>query len=340
MKQSKNKNLPKKSITRRLNKKSVGKFYKKDCRDVYKILLLLKNKHYGASISRMLKIPQRTVSYKINKMIDSGFIKLSIEDGGKFYDITEKGEKFLKNRHSSIHRQLSRYGGGNSKTRMHRLNVKFDIIKDNPGAIFDTENNLKNWIQKYTRISYPIGVTIQKNPKSIVLMFHTFESTTTRTMSDFMNYVLKGITITYHILKSKYGITIDFMSGEIIDQHIANERPDLKDKIDNNKTTTVNLNRKLSGLFKSKMDAKAWIDFSEGLPDIETNDLQYEEKLIEMPENIDVIRNQLRGYAPRMLAIENTMLYIASSINKLSENMVKLTNLYEKSVNNKNEKKT
>lgn len=250
----------------------------------YKILLLLKEGQYASKISRQLNMPKSTVKDYIKRLLDNGLIKLDVESGAKFYRLTKAGHIYL----SQYLGRVSRYHRGLGKTRLHRLNIKFPITKDNPNAKFGKEHNMTNWIQRYTKINYPIGITLQKNAdKSIVAMFHEFETEKSRTFTDFFNHVMRGVYYVYYHLKERYDIEVNAFGIEVIDQHIANERPDLDGKLDDKKKTTISLNRKAQSYFPANFDSKAWIDFSKGIMEIETNDLLYEERLLLMPENVD-----------------------------------------------------
>ncbi len=261
---------------------------KKSWRLPYKILLLVKDKHYSSSIARLLKIPRTTCDYQIRSLTNNGFIKLDLKDSANFYKLTKKGYEFVRDYRC----QLSRYHRDQGKNRLHRLNVKFKILEDNEKVSFDSEHEMNNWIQKYTRLNFPIGITIQKNTdKSIVAMFHEFETDKSRTFTDFFNHVMRGTFYVYNILKEKYGILIDVSSAETTDQHIANERPDLTGKLDDKKKTTLGLNRKAKSYFPFKKGARAWLDYSKGMPEVETNDFLYEERLLMMPETVQAIND-------------------------------------------------
>lgn len=271
--------------------------FKKIRRYHYKILILIKKGSYAEKISRQTKTPVSTVKDRIRMLLDNGFVKVDVKSSATFYKLTKKGYEVIKAYNAGFSRYLRQ-----KKNRLHRLNVKFPILEDNKEAKFDREHKLNNWIQKYTTLSFPIGVTIKKTSKSIIAMFHEFETDNTRTLTDFFNHVMKGTNYVYYYCMKRLDIRIDIFNGEVIDQHLVNEMPELKGKIEESKTTTLSLNRKAKSFFKTKINAKAWIDHSKGMPEIETNDFLYEEKLLAMPENMEALRKEL---TPAVIELRN-----------------------------------
>ncbi len=251
----------------------------------YKLLLCLKKGMYEAQISRQLKTPRQTMHNRIKRLIDIGLIKIDVKTSCTLYKITRLGYISL----SSYNAQLSRYLRGKDKTRMHRLNIKFKITDNNLKAKFDKNYKINNWIQSYTSIKFPIGITLKKTTKSIIVMFHEFETKKSRCLTEFFQHVMRGTTYAYYYLKKEHKITIDIFSGIVTDQHLINESPEFEKKIDKNKTTVMELARISKSVFPTEIKAKAWIDHSKGLPEIETNDFLYEEKLLMMPEYTEKI---------------------------------------------------
>ena len=80
---------------------------------------------------------------------------------------------------------------------------------------------------------------------------------------------------------------IDVDKAVIVNQHIANVSDVLSKVSSKSRQVQVNLNRKAVSALNT-LDQEAWakIDWSKGRPEIETNDLAYEEKLLLMPEKV------------------------------------------------------
>lgn len=257
----------------------------------YKLLILIKQGKYQAEICRQLNLPKSTVNSRIKRLEAYGFITTDIRTTCHIYKLTKKGYLYLRD----YKYELSRYPRQRSIIkRLHRLNIKFPILQDNPNVKFDKEYELNNWIQKFVRLSFPISVTIKKTPKSVIAMFHQFETDRRTALTDFFNHVFRGAYYVYYYMMKKHNVIIDMGHVEMLDQHIANQRPDLQGKLDKRKTYTLDLGRKSKSFFETDLNAKAWIDRSRGLPEIETNDMFYEEKLLTMPETLHDLNNELK----------------------------------------------
>lgn len=154
-------------------------------------------------------------------------------------------------------------------------------------ASFGKEVKINNWIKKYSVIKFPIGVTIEKTPKNVIAHFHQFSTDQAKFLTDFYQWIFKGISYVAYYLQKEKGIRIDIVAGEIVNEHIANERPDLDKVLPEGRVVSIKTGRKGQSIFPMKQDSKAWIDASLGHKEIETNDMLYEEKLLAMPETLD-----------------------------------------------------
>ena len=258
-------------------------------RYTYKLLLAIKKGEYPAQIARHLKTPENTIKSRIKRLIKIKYIKEDLRTCFVIYRLLPKGYNYIKRYNDDI----SRYLRGKNKTRLHRLNIKFPITDNNLKVTLQKSYSLNNWIQEYSKVVFPIGITIKRTPKSIIAMFHEFETTRGQALTDFFSHIFRGTYYLYYYLKKEKGITIDIFEGILTDQHLVNESPELKDIVDKKKTTMIDLARKAKSVFPTIIGAKAWLDHSKGLPEIETNDFLYEEKLLLMPENIEKLANTL-----------------------------------------------
>lgn len=253
----------------------------------YKILQCIKKKMYASQIARQLSVKRTTIDYRINRLHAKGLIEMEVYSSCKLYKLTNEGNIYIEKY------KMPKTSLPTKKSRLHTLFVKFPILKDNPNAKWDRVNrSFKNWVPKYTTVTFPIGITIKKTPKSVILCFHEFETARNRSFTDFFNWVMRGTNYAYYYLMNKQGIKIDVFNGEVTHQHIGNEEPDMQG--DPKIKTTVGLKRKAQSFYPTDIKAKAWFDKSKGPWDWETNDLLYQERLLLMPENVHVIARQLQ----------------------------------------------
>jgi len=263
------------------SKKQSKKFYKKSFTLAYRILLRIKKGMYQEQIARQLKLPTQNIYYHIRKLEKKGYIKSILRTSSKIYTITEEGKEFLKSIKQSKKFSLS---VKEKNTRLHNLSIKFPILKDNPHATFDRKTSINNWVKKYTTITFPVGITIEKTPRHVIAHFHQFQTRQKRFATDFFTHVFRGVNYVYYYLIKQKRIKIDPYNATIIRQHIAVESPEYNGKIPSNRTAELNLKRSASSVLPTNFMAKAWLDKSLGNVDIETNDFVYEEKLLQMPE--------------------------------------------------------
>jgi len=269
--------------------KKMPKIHKKTWLLHYKILLAIKKHGYASKIARQMNLKRTSTDYHINTLLSIGYIRLEVYTSAKLYVLTEKGEDYIKNF------KMPKFSLPTKKVRLHTMRINFPILEDNPNAKFEKVNNdFKNWIPKYITVTFPIGITIQKTPKSIVAIFHEYETDRQTCITDFFSWVMRGSYYVYYYLMNRMKIRIDIFNGVIKQQHIANE--ELKNaRIDEKQTTTMALGRKAKTLLgDAPFDANAWVDFSKGnergIMDIETDDMLYQERLIMMPEYVNTLR--------------------------------------------------
>lgn len=170
-------------------------------------------------------------------------------------------------------------------TRLHNLKIKFPLLKDNPKSVWDKKVKINNWVKSYSKIDFPISITVERTSKSIVAHFHQFETTQEMFFTDFLTWIMRGTDYLYYWLKEK-GIMISKQDALIIHQEVANISKEYDDKLDDKLTNNILLGRKAKSIFPTSINASAWLDRSKGSVEIETNDLIYEEKLLLMPETI------------------------------------------------------
>lgn len=257
--------------------------HKKVGHSTYKILLLMKNGAYARSVSRQLNLPESTTKNQIYRLLKLGLIEKGIKTSAQFYKTNMHGLEYISRYGVQLHGYRRRIEG---KGRIHRLNLRCKIAKDNKNARFKQVNEkFLNWMPEYDRKNFPIGITFLRTPQTIILQFHEFETEKRTYLTDFFSYVLKGCFFAFRYLKDTYGIEID-IPERVTDQHLVNEAPEQDGKLDKRLTVEKELGRKARSLIETNMDGKAWIDRSKGMPEIETNDLLYEELLLSMPETV------------------------------------------------------
>lgn len=277
------------------NVEKQSKIYRKSFTLLYQILIRLINHLYPTQIANQLNMDKQKIFYHVHNLERRGYIKKEFKDAIENYTLTEKGEKLFQEIKLFIKSKKSALYVTKSNIRSHNLAVKLKIIRSNPNADFSNElsynvnpaNKGKIFV-----IAFPISMTVEIYQENVIIDFHKFYTQPTTFMNDFFIRLWKGMLYVNDYLARKYDIRLDLFEPEIVRFHLANERPDLDNKVKEKVQVTIGLGRKAKVIFPSETDAKAWIDKSHGHVDIETNDLLYEEKLLLMPESIDRLANQ------------------------------------------------
>lgn len=271
-----------------MSKKSKGhglKFYKKSFTLLYRILILINKGQYPTQIARTLGKSKQSIKYHIDKLERQGYIKLVVKSNAKFYELTDKGKQLLKD----LKDQSKKFSLPTSEEmRLHNLAIKFPILKDNPNFKWDKANQgLKNWMEQYKRLP-EYGITLKKTTNHIIVYLHQFMA---KDFSEFLNKITLSIAVVNTYL-SQNGIKIDIFGGKVISQHLAlTVNKKIEDGIkrmlnQKNITAEVDLNRLAKSVYPTDLKAKAWIDHSLGRMEIETNDLEYIENFLLMPERV------------------------------------------------------
>lgn len=289
---------------------------------IWKILLKVRDGQYNSQIARQLGLKKQNIAYFLKKLEKNGYIQRKFRSNFVFYELTDKGKEFLKGQSQNF--SLSSRKG---HSRLHNLVISFPILEDNPDASFGKEVSLNNWVSKYSVISFPIGITIQKTPRNVIAHFHQFETSKEMFLTDFYNWILKGVYYLYYYLMREKRIKIDIFDGRVIRQHISNEEPDLNEKIDQKMTTQIDLNRKAKSIFQTQENARAWIDRSYGNVEIETNDMLYEEKFLKMPE---LIYELSQNFAPAIEKLTQQINLHLEVMQQIKEAIGKLNEILDK----------
>jgi len=308
------------------SKKFKSKFYKKSFTSIYRILRCIGKGMYPSQIARQLNLPKQNINYFIRKLEAQGFIKRELRTNIACYVLTDSGVKLLEHLRSKKFSLPSRKS--DTSIRLHNLVIKFPILKDNPNAKWErVGEEINNWVAKYSVVEFPVGITIKKTPKSIIVYFHQFYTRREQFLSDFYNWVLRGIYYVYFFLLKDKGIQIDLLNAKVIREHIANESPEFNETVPKKKTVEVRFKRKARSIFPSVSESRAWIDRSFGNVDIETNDMIYEEKLLLMPEIIYALDKKL---APTLEKLSEQINLHLSVLRKISKAIEKLNERLDK----------
>jgi hypothetical protein len=127
------------------------------------------------------------------------------------------------------------------------------------------------------------------------------------------------------------GLNLRISELQEVHLHSASEMDKGKGAIDPKKTTEMELGRNAEGdLQEIPTEAKAWIDRSKGQPELETNDLAYQEKLVMMPEFVCQIAEQMKQNSDFAKNIELHLQVERETKDALKELRAAINQLYAK----------
>lgn len=259
-----------------------------------KLLELIEEGYYPTKIAKFLGSSVQNISRKLKYLEKKTFIK-KIKSYPVFFEISGNGKIWLERYKRGISTlsslpvrqptQMTTFT--ENSINFHDFKIKIPIMKE--GHAPETKKvKINNWIKQFARIELPIPLTIEITTKSAIL--HLTAKNLPRNTDFFAKltqwYFLSVLSANSYL--KQRGYVLDLFSIEVISQHIASKTNETTDKeIPKGSVVEIDLKRKAESIAKTEGKAKAWIDRSDGIAEIETNDLTYEEKLLLMPETIE-----------------------------------------------------
>jgi hypothetical protein len=240
-----------------------------------KIIELIKEGIYPSKISALLNISTTLVLRHLKYLEKEGKIK-SYGKCPKFYKILIKENPNPENPSLCVRKLIH-------NTTIHDLKIKYSIIKKGIKLKGKTIK-VNNWEKTFIPLEGKPNITLELTTNSIIAHVHRFEMPSNMDFISAFSSILHEITAKITLFMNSKGYSINNRTPTIISQHIANDAKDLDNEIANGAVFQINLNHKAkTPLGEMKQEAKAWVDKSGGLAEIETNDTIYEKELLEMP---------------------------------------------------------
>jgi predicted transcriptional regulator len=314
---------------------------------VYLYVLSHINQKNPEKIADQLKVSMQNLNKYISRLKKLNYIK---KLGYATWELTKEGKEFLNFLRIKQITKPSTLGllDENLKVNLHALTITVPILS---GKLDFKEKGyeqgeLRGWIPQYLRISSPLGLTLKNNNnKSVTIYLWSREIPKT---FDINSLVIKSLLFTHNKLKEEQNVTIDIMDSKVSTLHLSVKNEDLDLIFNKGEKFEVVLNRSVKKILPKDEDkpAKAWVDSTPYLG-IETNDIDYKENLIMMPERV----NKLMEFLPETVKVINelkneALIPLTKQIalhleveQKQSNNQDKMNQLLEKLNNSINELK-
>lgn len=260
------------------------------------ILSELASGMYGNQIAKKYGVTKQAVSYHVVELRKKGLIEDRTRDAYKIIAVTPKGERLMKSRgfsSSSISKLLSE-----EPIRMHSMQCSMSILREGkvPEDFWDKVNKeFNHWQPKYKYLPSGIRMTLEKTPDKIIIHLH---KRGIKGHEDASNLMMRACHYAAMYLK-QFEIECDVLSGSITSQHYAVEDDVAKSMTEKGLGVTVSLGRDTTHILPmdKPRKARAWVDASEGRPEIESNDLAYAVRYIKMPELVAQTAENLNNLA-------------------------------------------
>ena len=296
-------------------------------------------------VSEFLGVSKQNINYYTRQLKKKNLI---LKKGYGVWEITEEGKNQLKFLTKS--RQSKNFSIGTNKTKkkddkniqnqgrdinLHALNIDTRIIsgkinfKDIGGYL---QKKFVNWQPSYKKIAKPIGLTWRNNNNKSISIF--VWSRKIIELNDVYTLINRALIFTYQELL-KHHVTIDIYDFTVKNMHIWVKDDEIDKVLNKGMKFEVLLNRGCA--LNSSQPAKAWAD-SSPFKGLESNDLQYMENYIKMPEYVKQSLVMLAGMTESNkelleainLEIQNKKLHM-KVLNDISDTLKDMKNFVKKS---------
>jgi predicted transcriptional regulator len=283
-------------------------------------------------LRKTVGISRQNLQYYIKQMIKADLITTSKVGQYNVIELTNMGKECYNKNFASLavqyHDLLT-----TSRIENHQVQFQCDYVNGEYLAKHAQLELLgKNPYYIFQDIPFDCTLKFTNTKKLIVYIHKQFLKPTVTNLA----LINRELTILLHEivewLRQKQIATVDFATLKDNYLEVANQTIEPLDAITSKqiKVTEI-MNRKADGFFNQlEKPAKAWIDKSLDKLEIETNDIEYERKLLLMPENLDrlaayqpeisqnliLFSNQLKLHLEVLTDMKETMKQIRDSLKK------------------------
>ena len=204
--------------------------------------------------------------------------------------------------------------------RPHNITFVLPVLRKGKPLPVKKRIPVNNWVRKIVNIDLPYDVTIEETTKSIKVYIHELQLP--RTYGGYLRVFehLHQIVAAVHAAVMQYGWVLDVIKMRVVSQEIATTLPELQGV--ELAPTRVQLGREATSINgPTGKRAAAWIDTSKGVPEVESNDLAYEEQFIRMPLLVEDIAVNVQEFGKFARANEGLILSLNKLVQKLEERL-------------------
>lgn len=291
-----------------------------------KIIVLIAEGLYPSKIATVLKVSTTLIIKHLKRLEREGILR-SYGKCPKFYETTKKDFKPFK-----VNSSLPMNDGLNSdvkqpfisdKIRLHDFKVKIPIIKAGKIRLTPKKCKINNWVKEYYNVDLPTKATLEITTRSAIIHFHSTEIPRNMGFNRaLVEFATKGIVAVVSYL-GRSGYRMDLMNPRVISQHLAADAAkDIDNQVAESAVFKLNLSRPATTITGNlATEAAAWVDRSKGALEIETNDMLYEQALLEMPLRVIRVERGFSEYDKRLDLYDKNIKKHLAVLTKMSETL-------------------
>lgn len=228
-----------------------------------------------------MKIKRKNLEYHLKKLETAGLIRKVPGTKPLFFELTEAGKQHIANKGQNLS-----VGIRTPLIKIHNFSVEMPLVRDVSQGFWEKSWELNNWIKSFKDLQ-GLGVSVERTPKTVTINFRPQEVREENITPLIFNGVF---SIVGHLAKN--GVEVNPWGMKISRQEYASDQPLVKPLTDRGVTYRQSLGRPVQKIFTTdpEREAAAWLDHSQGRPEVDTNDLAYAKDVIRMPAAITEIR--------------------------------------------------
>lgn len=215
--------------------------------------------------------------------------------------------------------------------RLHDFKIKIPILQKGKMVLTSKKVEINNWVKEYYNIDLPTKATLELTTKSAIIHFHTTDIPRNMGFNRaLVEFATRGMVAVVSYL-GRHGYRLDLMNPRVISQHLASDAAAEIDKqVSEGTVFKVNLNRPAATITgEMQAGAAAWVDRSKGALEIETNDLIYEQALLEMPLRLVRIERGYSEYDKRLNLYDMNIKKHLAVLGEMSAALKEMRNHYK-----------
>ncbi|MDD3906485.1 MAG: helix-turn-helix domain-containing protein [Candidatus Omnitrophica bacterium] len=215
--------------------------------------------------------------------------------------------------------------------RLHDFKIKIPILQKGKMVLTSKKVEINNWVKEYYNLDLPTKATLEITTQSAIIHFHSTDIPRNMGFNRaLVEFATRGMVAVVSYL-GRHGYRLDLMNPRVISQHLAADTAEEIDKqVSEGTVFKINLNRPAATITgEMQAGAAAWVDRSKGALEIETNDIIYEQALLEMPMRLIRVERGYSEYDKRLNLYDMNIKKHLAVLGEMSDALKEMRNYYK-----------